>query len=58
VPPGKRKQVEGRRIVLVDDVLTTGATAEGCARALLAAGAASVSLSVVARVTERQARPI
>ena len=58
VPPGKRKQVEGRRIVLVDDVLTTGATAEGCARALLAAGAASVSLSVVARVTETQARPI
>lgn len=58
VPPGKRKQVEGQRIVLVDDVLTTGATAEGCARALLAAGAASVSLSVVARVTETQARPI
>ncbi|MDR6626370.1 ComF family protein [Caulobacter segnis] len=58
VPPGKRDRVEGKRIVLVDDVLTTGATAEGCARALLAAGAASVSLSVVARVTEGQARPI
>ena len=58
VPPGKHRQVEGRRIVLVDDVLTTGATAEGCARALLAAGAASVSLSVVARVTEMNARPI
>jgi ComF family protein len=57
-PPAKRRLIEGRRIMLVDDVLTTGATAEGCARALLAAGAASVTLSVVARVTEQQARPI
>lgn len=44
--PGK---VAGKRILLVDDVLTTGATAQGCARALLAAGAASVDLAVVAR---------
>ncbi len=52
------RRVEGRRILLVDDVLTTGATAEACARALKKAGAAAVHLAVVARVQEAEALSI
>ncbi len=58
VPPRRRRQIEGLRILLVDDVLTTGATAEGCARALKAAGAARVDLAVVARVQSAADFPI
>jgi predicted amidophosphoribosyltransferase len=42
-------RIAGANVVLVDDVLTTGATANAAARALLRAGAARVDLLVFAR---------
>ncbi len=58
VPPAKRAMIEGRRVILVDDVLTSGATVEACARALLRAKAAQVDVLVFARVVESSKTPI
>jgi ComF family protein len=52
VAPLKRSAVQGRRIAVVDDVMTTGATAQAAAEALLRAGAAAVDVWVLARTPE------
>jgi len=58
VPEECRAAVAGRRLVLIDDVLTSGATSDACARALLRAGAQSVDLLVFARVVDAIQAPI
>lgn len=47
-------QVDNKRVLLVDDVMTTGATLDACAAALLEAGAKSVVGLTVARAVRRE----
>jgi ComF family protein len=58
VSPEKAHEIQGRRVVLIDDVLTSGATTDVCARALLRARAAQVDVLVFARVVDTHKAPI
>jgi ComF family protein len=51
VPKRRSARIEGRNVLLIDDVITTGATVEACARALKRAGAARVDVLALALVT-------
>jgi ComF family protein len=52
VRPRRANQLRGRRILLIDDVLTSGATVAACSEELLAAGVAAVDVLVAVRVPD------
>src|SRR5215472_1800474 len=58
VPEEHKAAIACRRLVLIDDVLTSGATVDACTRALLRAGAAHVDVLVFARVVAPARAPI
>ena len=52
VRPRRARSIEGRRVLLIDDVMTSGATCAACAESLLAVGAAAGDVLVAARVPD------
>jgi predicted amidophosphoribosyltransferase len=49
VAPGKRNCIKNKNIILVDDIVTTGATTGECAKALIAAGCGKIRVLSLAR---------
>jgi len=57
VRPRRADLLEGRRVLLIDDVMTSGATTSACAECLLAAGAAAVDVLTAVRVPDPRTVP-
>jgi ComF family protein len=57
VNPRRSGDIDGRRVLLVDDVFTTGATVSACARVLRRAGASAVEILTLARVDAPRRQP-
>lgn len=58
VPDEARPRIEGRRLVLVDDVHTTGATLNACAKVLRRVGAANIDVVTFTKVADGLSNPI
>jgi len=56
VNPAQRSDIKGQNFILIDDVMTTGATVEACAATLKRAGAARIDVLTLARVVKDMAQ--